>query len=382
MGVLQIALIILIIASVALTIIELVNLHFFYRKGREAPRHQQYPAVSIIKALKGVDAYLLENLESFRDIDYPNYEIILAVASPDDPVIPLIDYFISQSGTTKTKLVVDSSTIGYNPQINNFNNGYKASAGEIVIFSDSDTRATPDFIRCLIEPLDDERVGISSGFAVFRGSRGFWSLAKCIMYNSSVPLHNALWCKFVPITVGAAMAMRRPVFEKIGGFKPIADKLTTDQELGKLVGRHGFRAKLAPYVISMYEERMPFAKHIEQSLRWLVAIKSASPVGYHLMVLTDTTFLSFVFWLFAPADPFHITMLAGTAVFRTLTPLYLHSRYTKDLKVALRSWMILPIDFILPALWLIGQWHRRVTWRGADFVLRKGKMVPAKNSGR
>jgi ceramide glucosyltransferase len=378
---LQIMLIILIVASAALTIIELINLHFFYRKSREAPRLQQYPAVSIIKALKGVDAHLIENLESFRDIDYPNYELVFAVASPNDPVIPLIDHFMSQSGTIKTKLVVDTSAIGYNPQISNFNNGYLASTGEIIIFSDSDTRATPDFIRCLIEPLEDDRVGISSGFAVFRRSRGFWSLAKCIMYNSSVPLHNALWCKFVPITVGAAMAMRRTVFEKIGGFKPIADKLTTDQELGKLVGQHGFGAKLTPYLISMYEERMPFVNHIEQSLRWLVAIKSASPVGYHLMVLTDTTFLSFVFWLFAPADPFHIAMLAGTAVFRMLTPLYLHARYTKDLKVALRAWMILPIDFILPVLWLIGQWQRRITWRGTAFVLRKGKMVPAKNGG-
>jgi ceramide glucosyltransferase len=382
MAILNIALLILIIVSVVLTIIELVNLSFFFRKSREAPQLERYPAVSIIKALKGVDAHLMENLESFRDIDYPNYEIILAVASPDDPVIPLIDYFISQSGTTKTKLVVDSSAIGYNPQISNFNNGYKASAGEIVIFSDSDTRATPDFIRWLIEPLEDERVGISSGSAVFRGSRGFWSLAKCITYNSSVPLHNALWCKFVPITVGAAMAMRRQVFEKIGGFKPIADKLTTDQELGKLVGRHGYRAKLTPYLISMYEERMSFVNHIEQSLRWLVAIKSASPVGYNLIVWTDTTFLSFVFWLFAPSDPFHIAVLAGSIVFRTLTPLYLHSRYTKDLNVALRSWMRVPIDFILPVLWLIGQWHHRVTWRGADFVLRKGKMAPAKISGK
>jgi len=382
MAILHATLFLLVIVSVVLTIVELINLHFFFRKSRAAPQLKRCPPVSIIKALKGIDAHLIENLESFRDIDYPNYEIIFAVASPDDPVIPLIDHFMSQSGNTKTKLVVDPSAIGYNPQISNFNNGYRASTGEIVIFSDSDTRATPDFIRCLIAPLEDERVGISSGFAVFRRSQGFWSLAKCITYNSSVPLHNALWCKFVPITVGAAMAMRRPVFEKIGGFEPIADKITTDQELGKLVGRHGYRAKLTPYLISMYEERMPFVNHIEQSLRWLVAIKSASPVGYHFIVLTDSTFLSFVFWLFAPVDPFHIAVLAGTVVFRTLTPLYLHARYTKDLKVALRSWMILPIDFILPVLWLIGQWHRRVTWRGTDFVLRKGKMVPAKKGGQ
>jgi hypothetical protein len=63
------------------------------------------------------------------------------------------------------------------------------------------------------------------------------------------------------------------------------------------------------------------------------------------------------------------------------TPLYLHARYSRDFRVARHFWMIVPIDFLLPVLWLIGQWQRRVTWRGDDFVVRKGRMVPAKVSG-
>jgi ceramide glucosyltransferase len=382
MAILQAVLIILVIISAIMMSAGIVNLHFFFKNNRPARQLNRYPAVSIIKTLKGIDAHLIENLESFRDLDYPDYEIILTVASPDDPVIPLIHRFMSQPGKTNMRLVVDPSVIGYNPQISNLNNGYKASTGEIVIFSDSDTRATPDFIQRLIEPLEDERVGIASGFAVFRGSQGFWSLAKCITYNSSVPLYDALWCKVIPITIGAAMAIRRQVFEKIGGFKPIADKLTTDQELGKLVNQHGYKAKLVPYLIAMYEERMPLVNHVRQIVRWLVAIKAASPVDYQLILLTNTTFLSFLFWLFAPADRFHIAVLAGTVAFRTLTPLYLHSRYLKDPKVAWNSWMAPPIDFILPVLWFVGQWRRRVTWKETDFVVRKGKMVPVKNSSR
>jgi ceramide glucosyltransferase len=382
MAILKVALIILIGVSQGMTIIEIVNLHFFFRKSWKAPQLNRYPAVSIIKALKGIDAHLMENLESFCDIDYPNYEIIFAVASPDDPVIPLIQQFMSQRGKNNMRLVVDPSAIGHNPQISNFSNGYKASSGEIVIFNDSDTRATPDFIRRLIEPLEDERVGISSGFAVFRRARGFWSLAKCISYNTSVPLYNALWCRFIPITVGAAMAIRRQVFEKIGGFKPIADKLTTDQELGQLVGRHGYRAKLIPYLIAMYEEPMPFVNHVKQILRWLVAIKAATPFDYHFIILANTTFLGFIFWLLAPADLFHIGVFAGIALFRIWIPFYLHRTYLRDSKIALHSWTILPIDFVLPALWLIGQWQRRITWRGTDFIVRKGKLVPVEKGGK
>lgn len=382
MAILQVTLVILITLSVVLTIVEIVNLHFFFKKSRAAPQLKRYPAVSIIKALKGIEVHLLENLESFCDIDYPNYELVLAVASPDDPVIPTLNRFISQSGKNNMRLVVDPSTIGSNPKVNNLHNGTKASTGEILIFSDSDSRATPDFIRRLIEPLEDESTGISSGFSVFRGAHGFWSWARAVTYNSTVTLYNALWCRFIPITVGGSVAIKREVFDKIGGFLPIADRLTDDQELGKLVSRNGYRVELIPYLVAIYEEPMPFLDIIKQILRWLVAIKTATPFDYHFILLTNTAFLGFIFWLMAPADLFHIAVFGGIAVFRILTPFYLHRTYLRDSRTALHSWTILPVDFILSALWLIGQWQRRVTWRGNDFVLKKGKMIPLKNNDK
>jgi hypothetical protein len=132
----------------------------------------------------------------------------------------------------------------------------------------------------------------------------------------------------------------------------------------------------------MSEERMPFAGHVRQILRWLVAIKAATPVDYNFILLTNTTFLSFLFWLTAPTHPFPIAVLAGTVVFRIVTPFYLHWRILNDLQAAWHAWLVLPVDFLLPVLWLIGQWRRRVSWRGTDFILRKGTLVPVKNSGK
>ncbi len=382
MNILHAAWMVLVTLSVGITIVEIANLRLFFRNGRADPEPGRFPPVSIIKALKGFDANLVANLESFCHIDYPDYELVLSVADPDDPVIPLARRFLAQPGRDKVRLVIDPSTIGFNPQVSNLNNGYKASTGEIVIFSDSDTRATPDFIRRLIEPLEDERVGLASGLAVFRASRGFWSLAKSMTYNTSVPLYDALWRKFIPVAVGAAMAIRRQVFESIGGFRPIADRLTTDQELGKLVSRHGYRVELIPYPIAMDEDWMPFAGHCRQIARWLTAIRAAAPVDYQFLLLTNSTFLSFVFWLFSPAEWHHIAVLAGTIVFRTLTPLLLNKPLIEDPRIVRHAWMVLPVDFVLPVLWLISQWRRRVTWRGAEFIIRKGELVPVKSGGR
>jgi ceramide glucosyltransferase len=380
MASLDAALLLLVAVSVAVTLVETANLKLFLKRGREAPGLERSPRVSIVKALKGEDARLLENLETFCQIDYPCYELILAVASRDDPVLPLAQRFMERRRKEDVRLVIDPAQIGLNPQINNLNNGAKAARGEIIIFTDSDTRATPDFVRRLIKPLEDGRVGLSSGLAVFRPARGFWSLAKSLAYNTSVPLYNALWCRFLPVTVGAAMAMRRQVFEAVGGFEPIANRLTTDQELGKLVGRHGYGVRLVPLLIAMDEEDRPFRDHAGQIIRWMIAIRSSSPIGYHFLPLANTSFLGTMFWLTAPLDRFHLAVLAIAALSRILTPFLLNRPLVEDDRIAWHAWMVVPVDFVFVSLWLIGQGRRRLTWRGREFVVRKGEIVPEKSA--
>ena len=345
---------------------------------RTAPTLRRYPPVSIVRAIKGADARFVENLESFCAIDYPDYELILAAADENDPVLAPVRRFLDRPGGPRIRLVVDPTAIGLNPQISNLNNGARAASGEIIIFTDSDTRAAPDFIRRLIAPLEDERIGLTSGLAVYRATRGFWSLAKNLTYNTSVPLYNALWSRFLPVTVGAAMAIRRRVFEAVGGFGPIANRLATDQEMGKLVGRHGYGVKLVPLLILMDEESAPFREHARQSIRWMIAIKASSPIGYHFIPLANTAFLGAVFWLLAPADPFHIAVLVGAAVSRTLTPLILNRPLVEDPRIARHAWMALPLDFIFLSFWMIGQWRHRVAWRGQEYIVRNGELVPAK----
>src|SRR3990172_3651169 len=54
----------------------------FGRRPRVEPKLARSPRVSILKPLAGNDDELAKNLESFANLDYPNFQLLLAVASP------------------------------------------------------------------------------------------------------------------------------------------------------------------------------------------------------------------------------------------------------------------------------------------------------------
>src|SRR6476469_9854796 len=55
------------------------------------PPHLRAPyPVSVLKPLAGLDLGLEENLRSFFTQDYPSYEILFAVRTPDDPAVPVV----------------------------------------------------------------------------------------------------------------------------------------------------------------------------------------------------------------------------------------------------------------------------------------------------
>src|SRR5256885_3589731 len=52
--------------------------------------HHFAPPVSVLKPVRGVDHDAYENFVSFCRLDYPEYELVFAMADYNDPVIPLV----------------------------------------------------------------------------------------------------------------------------------------------------------------------------------------------------------------------------------------------------------------------------------------------------
>merc|ERR1711893_545363 len=77
------------------------------------------PGVSILKPLTGVDPHLYENLETFFNMDYPQYELLFCVEDEMDPALMVVRSLMEKYPKIDAKLFIVAKRVGINPKINN-----------------------------------------------------------------------------------------------------------------------------------------------------------------------------------------------------------------------------------------------------------------------
>ncbi|HLJ20894.1 MAG TPA: glycosyl transferase, partial [Stellaceae bacterium] len=80
------------------------------------------PAASVLKPLCGEDPGLLDNLLSFAEQRYPQYEIVCGVQNPGDPAIPIVEQLKRERPEVPVTLIVDATRRGGNLKVANLMN--------------------------------------------------------------------------------------------------------------------------------------------------------------------------------------------------------------------------------------------------------------------
>ncbi|MCR4297091.1 MAG: glycosyltransferase, partial [Elusimicrobia bacterium] len=205
----------------------------FARAAREAA---PLPPITLIKPMKGEDLGLEENLASFCLQDYPCYQILFCLASPDDPALAAVSRLKKAFPEADIEVVVSRNRIGYNPKVNNMANAYPFAKYDLLLLSDSDIRVEPGFLRRMAAPFADPSVGLATSFYQASGARGLWGWMEALSINAHFLPQAACAAYFgMRFAMGAAMMVRRQAFEASGGFHNLADHLADDFWLGESV---------------------------------------------------------------------------------------------------------------------------------------------------
>ena len=264
--------------------------HYFTREpyGHSGITYQ--PTVSIIKPTKGVDQFAYGNFRSFCSQEYEgDYELVFCVEDESDSAIPMIRRLIAEYPTIQIRLVLsdptDSRSFG---KLKNMIAGVAASSYEVIIFSDSDSRVPPSFLRDTVAPMSDPDLGIAFGAPAYAGSQD-WSAALTSISVNEYTLRIATLHLFGLFrgAIGTTMAVRRSVLEGVGGLEQLGWHIADDIQLARIIHRHGFRVHLLKQPARVVHHHDSFRGWWAHAHRWLVVVRRYWPVHFVLMSIVD-----------------------------------------------------------------------------------------------
>jgi ceramide glucosyltransferase len=321
--------------------------------------------ISILKPLSGLDLELESNLRTFFEQKYPDFEILFAVRSADDPAVAVVERLRGEYAQVPSRLLVTGEPRYSNAKVYSLELMLEAAANDLVVMSDSDTRVDPNMLRTVGAEFQDPRVGIST--CPYRAIPGpsFWSRLEATGLNANfmAGILAARMIEGMRFAVGPTIAARRSVLHSIGGFSRLKDYLAEDFVMGKFAARAGFGVMLSSYVIEHHIGGSDLVRNAAHRLRWARSTRRSRPLGYLGQLFTM---------------PLPLALLL-CAVHRAWWPVLLLTLAVRMLAASVVSgkvlrarldWALLPLEDLAGlCFWIAGFFGNTVVWRGHRYRL-------------
>jgi ceramide glucosyltransferase len=338
-----------------------------YRSERRPPPGQPVP-ISVLKPLAGVDEGLEENLRSFFEQDYPEFELLFAVRSPEDPAIGVVERLRRQYAGIPSRLIITGEPPYPNAKVFSLRHMIEAARYELLVMSDSDVRVGPEMLRVLAAEFQDPRLGLTT--CPYRAVAGpsFWSRLEAIGMNTEFlgGILTARLMEGMRFAVGPTTAARRSALEAIGGIERVKDYLAEDFMLGKLAHEAGWRVGLSSYVIEHRIGSQNLAQNLRHRLRWARSTRRSRPGGYIGQLFTYPLPLGLLLFAIRPE---WWPMLVAAAGFRALAAWATAGFILRD-RLTARYWWLVPIqDLLAFVFWIAGFFGNTILWRGRRYRL-------------
>jgi ceramide glucosyltransferase len=334
------------------------------------PPPAEFPPVSILKPLKGVDADLKENLRSIFRLDYPDFEVILGTEEANDPALALAQRVAAEFPQVRSVVMSSSAAIGFNPKVNNLANLVLRARHPLVLISDSNIRVPADYLKDLAAHRAQAGGGLV--WSLFRGvnGRGIGGMLESLQLNVAVMGGVSALMRLlkIPCAVGKSMLLHRDDLEGIGGFRFLGQFLAEDQICAEELAKRGRPVVVTGHLIDNVLGRRSFREFAGRHLRWARLRRRVHFGGFLGEALLNPVFVAFASLLaLRTADS---AIIAGLAL---AAATIMNVSTERLLGVRRPAWSYPLLEVVLSSvravLWFVALASGTVVWRGNVLAL-------------
>jgi ceramide glucosyltransferase len=336
------------------------------------------PPVSNLKPIRGMDPEAYENFASFCRQDYPDYELVFCVGAKDDPIVPVLEKLAKDFPQSHIRILFGTESNAANDKVAKLARLVSEAKYETLVISDSDVRAQPNYLRTVVAPLADPRVGavtcIYVPIEVKTLAESLQTIGMVSDFYAGILVDRQLGG--MKVALGPTIATTRPRLAAFGGYRAIENRPADDLLVGRLIAEQGYEVKLLPYPIQTVPDFHSMSDLLHKRMRWIVVMRHMRPWGHLGLLFTQGLAWSLAAIAIHPTVAVAFGYLGAYLGLRLTMTWHIGIRGLGDQTLWRKMWMIPVWDAVAFLIWLISFGQNSFRWRGGEYCIRAGHLVP------
>jgi ceramide glucosyltransferase len=377
------------LSSTAYLVIVLVAARRYMRLARDqrqlalATPDSELPPVTILKPVHGLEPKLAENLASFFDQDYPNFEIVIGARDAGNSALGVAREVCARYPHIPSRIVLSGPPTWPNAKAFSLDKMIAGTKNAFLVLSDSDVLVGRDLLRHVVTPLLDQKNGAVT--CVYRGipAGDFASLLEglgmSVEMTSGVVVADMM--EGMRFALGLVISVRRDALDAIGGIRTTADYYSDDFVLGNEVWKAGFKVVLSQYWVNHVLLPRGWWETVGDQLRWMKSTRYSRPAGHVGSCLTYAMPFGLVGWIAALASSLPAlgwTLLGVAFANRVIQSIAVGWGVGRDSRALKFCWLYPLRDLQGFFTWMVSFVSRDFYWRGETYRFGKGGRITPK----